>query len=74
MPERTSVSLRHCPALCVLGWLPALGQAQSNYEIQVYGSDTVPANNLMVTGATDHFIVKCILGRRFDWGRHSPVD
>ena len=27
-----------------------------------------------LTGTTDHFIVKCILGRRFDWGRHSPVD
>lgn len=26
------------------------------------------------TAATDHLIVKCILGRRFDWGRRSPVD
>jgi len=26
------------------------------------------------TGATDHLIVKAILGRRFDWGRHSAVD
>jgi hypothetical protein len=26
------------------------------------------------TGSTDHLIVKCILGRRFDWGRHSAVD
>jgi hypothetical protein len=26
------------------------------------------------TAATDHLIVKAILGRRFDWGRHSPVD
>jgi hypothetical protein len=26
------------------------------------------------TGATDHLIVKLILGRRFDWGKHSPVD
>ena len=26
------------------------------------------------TGSTDHLIFKCILGRRFDWGRHSPVD
>jgi hypothetical protein len=24
--------------------------------------------------ATDHLIVKAILGRRIDWGRHSPVD
>jgi hypothetical protein len=26
------------------------------------------------TAATDHLIVKGILGRRFDWGKHSPVD
>jgi hypothetical protein len=26
------------------------------------------------TSATDHLILKCILGRRIDWGRHSPVD
>ena len=26
------------------------------------------------TSATDHLIVKGILGRRFDWGKHSPVD
>ncbi len=26
------------------------------------------------TAATDHLILKAILGRRFDWGRHSPVD
>jgi hypothetical protein len=26
------------------------------------------------TGSTDHLIAKAILGRRIDWGRHSPVD
>jgi len=26
------------------------------------------------TAATDHLIVKGILGRRFDWGHHSPVE
>jgi hypothetical protein len=26
------------------------------------------------TAATDHLIVKAILGRRFDWGKHSPVE
>src|ERR1700723_2398756 len=26
------------------------------------------------TAGTDHLIVKGILGRRFDWGHHSPVD
>jgi len=31
-----------------LGWLPAAAHAQGNYEIQVYGSDTVPPKDLMV--------------------------
>jgi hypothetical protein len=26
------------------------------------------------TASTDHLIIKGILGRRFDWGSHSPVD
>jgi hypothetical protein len=26
------------------------------------------------TAATEHLIVKAILGRRFDWGRHAAVD
>src|SRR5271170_5511748 len=26
------------------------------------------------TAGTDHLIVKGILGRRFDWGKHSPVE
>ena len=26
------------------------------------------------TAPTDHLVVKAILGRRFDWGRHSPID
>ena len=26
------------------------------------------------TSATDHLIVKAIVGRRIDWGRHSPID
>ena len=26
------------------------------------------------TAATDHLIIKCILGRHFDWGRHSAVE
>jgi hypothetical protein len=26
------------------------------------------------TAATDHLIVKAIIGRRIDWGRHSPID
>jgi hypothetical protein len=27
-----------------------------------------------LTAASDRWIVKCILGRRFDFGRHSPID
>lgn len=26
------------------------------------------------TGSTDHLIVKAILGRRFDWGHHTPIE
>jgi hypothetical protein len=26
------------------------------------------------TGSTDHLIAKAIIGRRIDWGRHTPVD
>jgi hypothetical protein len=48
MPERLTVALRRCLRLLGLAWLPALVQAQANYEIQVYGADTVPAENLMV--------------------------
>jgi hypothetical protein len=29
---------------------------------------------LGATGSTDHLIVKAIVGRRIDWGRHSAVD
>lgn len=50
MPERGLRWPRCGPLLLVLllGWLPALARAQANYEIQVYGSDTVPPRNLMV--------------------------
>jgi len=34
--------------LCALPWLPALCHAQANYEIQVYGSETVAPQSLMV--------------------------
>jgi hypothetical protein len=44
-----ATAVRHAgPLLFLLLWLPALARAQANYEIQVYGSDTVPAQNLMV--------------------------
>jgi hypothetical protein len=41
-------SMRRRLALVILTWLPLLAHAQANYEIQVYGADTVPPQNLMV--------------------------
>ncbi|HMF76984.1 MAG TPA: hypothetical protein VK604_15100 [Bryobacteraceae bacterium] len=29
---------------------------------------------LGVTASTDHFLIKCIVGRRFSWGKHSQVE
>src|SRR4051794_18670668 len=34
--------------LCALSWLPVVGHTQGNYEIQVYGSQTVAPQSLMV--------------------------
>ena len=48
MPERLTTQLRCWLILFALACLPALALAQANYEIQVYGADTVPADNLMV--------------------------
>jgi hypothetical protein len=48
MRERRIVALSGCLMLMALGWLPALVHAQGNYEIQVYGADTVPPHTLMV--------------------------
>jgi hypothetical protein len=43
-----TMSLRRWLALLTLTCLPLLAHAQANYEIQVYGADTVPPQNLMV--------------------------
>ena len=48
MPERPAALLGRWLALLALGCWPALALAQANYEIQVYGADMVPADNLMV--------------------------
>ena len=48
MPERSIALPGRWLILLVLARLPALAQAQGNYEIQVYGAATVPADNLMV--------------------------
>ena len=48
MPERRLVPRRRWLLLLALAAWPVLVHAQANYEIQVYGADTVPADNLMV--------------------------
>lgn len=48
MREPCRVLLRGAPLLLALPLLPVPAQAQGNFEIQVYGSDTVPAQSLMV--------------------------
>jgi len=48
MPERRLVPRRRRLLLLALAAFPVLVHAQANYEIQVYGADTVPADNLMV--------------------------
>ena len=48
MRERLAALLRSAPALLALALLPQLASAQGNYEIQVYGSETLPAHSLMV--------------------------
>src|SRR5271155_5487566 len=48
MPEPPIVGLRRSVVLLALVWLSALAQAQGNYEIQVYGAETVPPETLMV--------------------------
>jgi hypothetical protein len=48
MPERGAWLNRFGQALLALALLPALARAQGNYEIQVYGSETVPPRTLMV--------------------------
>ena len=48
MPKRATVLLRYGLTPLALAALPMLVQAQGYYEIQVYGADTVHADNLMV--------------------------
>lgn len=48
MPERPTALLGRWLILVLLACLPALALAQANYEIQVYGADMLPADNLMV--------------------------
>ena len=48
MAEKTITLLRTGLFLFVLACSPITVLAQANYEIQVYGADTVPANTLMV--------------------------
>jgi len=43
-------------------------------DIRFGGGFCDRSSGLGPTAATDHLIVKGILGRRFDWGRGSSVD
>jgi hypothetical protein len=58
--------------------LPVRQQQQQLFVVTYLNVSPVWEINIGVgvgaTPATDHLIVKAILGRRFDWGRHSPVD
>ena len=47
MPDRTALGWRFA-ALAALACTPLQGVAQANYEIQVYGAETVPPQTLMV--------------------------
>jgi hypothetical protein len=46
--DRRRRGLRHALVCLALACLPIIAHAQANYEIQVYGADTVPPDNLMV--------------------------
>lgn len=48
MRERSILLVRLGLTLLILAGLPWRAWSQANYEIQVYGADTVPAQNLMV--------------------------
>ena len=48
MRERSVSLVRLGLTLLILAGLPWRAWSQANYEIQVYGADTVPAQNLMV--------------------------
>lgn len=48
MRNRNARAWHRYGVLIAVACIPAVAQAQANYEIQVYGADTVPANNLMV--------------------------
>src|SRR5271165_7195103 len=49
MPERlTYEGCKRLVILLALAFLPMLASAQANYEIQVYGAETVPPQSLMV--------------------------
>jgi hypothetical protein len=60
MPKRATVLLRYGLTPLALAALPMLAQAQGYYEIQVYGADTVHADNLMVEFVSPLYGVRCL--------------
>jgi len=60
------------------GFLPTRQQQQQLFAVTDLNVSPQWEINIGVgvglTPATDHWIVKCILGRRFDFGRHSAID
>jgi hypothetical protein len=60
MPKRATVLLRYGLTPLALAALPMLVQAQGYYEIQVYGADTVHADNLMVEFVSPLYGVRCL--------------
>ncbi|HMK84861.1 MAG TPA: hypothetical protein VK437_02790 [Steroidobacteraceae bacterium] len=60
------------------GFAPVHDQQQQFFAVVDLNVSALWEINLGVgigaTASTDHLIVKAILGRRFDWGRHTPVD
>jgi hypothetical protein len=48
MCEKAAAALGRRLGLLALAGLPPLAHGQANYEIQVYGADTVPPQNLMI--------------------------
>ena len=60
------------------GFLPLRNQQQQIFAVTDLNVSPAWEINIGIgfgaTAASDHWIVKCILGRRFDFGRHSAVD
>jgi hypothetical protein len=54
--------------------LAALARAQDNYEIQVYGSDTVSPRRTMVELHSNFTADGSKTAEDFSWGHHATAD